>query len=172
MPTASSRLLPLVVGNFPHKLRDRNTQCLYLVSRGSCDSVLMCWCGGVALGGSCVSTWTCRVAATTCHAASSCPLAPLVCSKESPFLAAIFTQHSTSCPAAARRVCAGGGSLQGCLRALLKYSFRPASPPLPQRGVFALAEGPSGGAVREGLLAGVVEHLIGIDVEIRWVGGS
>ncbi|PRW34096.1 RNA polymerase I-specific transcription initiation factor RRN3-like [Chlorella sorokiniana] len=66
VPTAGSRLLPLVVGNFPHKLRDRNTQCLYL------------------------------------------------------------------------------------------------------RGVFALAEGPSGGAVREGLLAGVVDHLIGIDVEIRW----
>ena len=32
VPTAGSRLLPLVVGNFPHKLRDRNTQCLYLVS--------------------------------------------------------------------------------------------------------------------------------------------
>jgi RNA polymerase I-specific transcription initiation factor RRN3 len=68
VPTAGSRLLPLVVGNFPHKLRDRNTQCLYL------------------------------------------------------------------------------------------------------RGTYALAEGPAGGAVREGLLAGVLEHLIGIDVEIRWVG--
>lgn len=65
VPTAGSRLLPLVVSNFPHKLRDRNTQCLYL------------------------------------------------------------------------------------------------------RGAYALAEGPAGAAVREGLLAGVVEHLIAIDVEIR-----
>lgn len=70
MPTAASRLLPLLVSNFPHKLRDRNTQCLYL------------------------------------------------------------------------------------------------------RAVFALAEGRAGGGLREGLLAGVVEHLIGIDVEIRYVRPS
>jgi hypothetical protein len=67
VPTAGSRLLPLVVANFPHKLRDRNTQCLYL------------------------------------------------------------------------------------------------------RAAYALAEGRAGTAIREGLLAGVVEHLINIDVEIRWV---
>lgn len=66
VPTAGSRVLPLLSSNFPHKLRDRNTQCLYL------------------------------------------------------------------------------------------------------RAAFALAEGHAGGAVREGVLAGVVEHLIGIDVEIRW----
>lgn len=40
------------------------------------------------------------------------------------------------------------------------------------RGAFALAEGPAGAAIREGLLAGVVEHLISIDVEIRWVTGQ
>ena len=67
VPTASSRLLPLLVSNFPHKLRDRNTQCLYL------------------------------------------------------------------------------------------------------RAAFALAEGRGGSGLREGLLAGVVEHLIGLDVEIRCV---
>lgn len=69
VPTAGSRLLPLLSSNFPHKLRDRNTQCLYL------------------------------------------------------------------------------------------------------RAAFALAEGRAGGAIREGVLAGVVEHLIGIDVEIRCVPG-
>ncbi|KAL4436668.1 hypothetical protein ABPG75_003807 [Micractinium tetrahymenae] len=66
VPTAGSRLLPLLASNLPHKLRDRNTQCLYL------------------------------------------------------------------------------------------------------RAAFALAEGRAGGGIREGVLAGVVEHLIGIDVEIRW----
>ncbi len=65
VPTAGSRLLPLMVANFPHKLRDRNTQCLYL------------------------------------------------------------------------------------------------------RAVYGLAEGRAGGGMREGLLAGVMEHLISIDVEIR-----
>lgn len=40
------------------------------------------------------------------------------------------------------------------------------------RGAFALAEGPAGAAIREGLLSGVVEHLIAIDVEIRCVAGS
>ena len=65
VPTAGSRLLPLVVANFPHKLRDRNTQCLYL------------------------------------------------------------------------------------------------------RAVYTLAEGRAGAGIREGLLAGVLEHLISIDVEIR-----
>ena len=65
-------------------------------------------------------------------------------------------------------------ALQACYchaAADLKLDSTHFSPALLQRGVFALAEGPSGGAVREGLLAGVVEHLIGIDVEIRWVLG-
>lgn len=66
VPSAGSRLLPLLLSNFPHKLRDRNTQCLYL------------------------------------------------------------------------------------------------------RAAFALAEGPAGRGVREGVLGGVLEHLIGVDVEIRW----
>ncbi|KAI3426053.1 hypothetical protein D9Q98_008021 [Chlorella vulgaris] len=66
VPTAGSRLLPLVVANFPHKLRDRNTQCLFL------------------------------------------------------------------------------------------------------RAVYALAEGRGGAGIREGLLTGATEHLISIDVEIRW----
>lgn len=70
MPTAGSRLLPLVVANFPHKLRDRNTQCLFL------------------------------------------------------------------------------------------------------RAVYALAEGRGGAGIREGLLTGATEHLISIDVEIRWAAAA
>ena len=65
----------------------------------------------------------------------------------------------SSCPAVTRR--------SRPEAAFCSTRQHPLPPPL-QRGVFALAEGPSGGAVREGLLAGVVEHLIGIDVEIRW----
>ena len=30
VPTSASRILPLLVGNMPHKLRDRGTHCLYL----------------------------------------------------------------------------------------------------------------------------------------------
>ena len=70
MPTAGSRLLPLLTANFPHKLRDRATQCLYL------------------------------------------------------------------------------------------------------RALYALAEGAAGGGIREGVLAGALEHLISIDVEIRWEAPS
>ncbi len=36
------------------------------------------------------------------------------------------------------------------------------------RAAFALAEGPAGGPIRDGLLVGVVEHLLTVDVEIRW----
>jgi hypothetical protein len=37
------------------------------------------------------------------------------------------------------------------------------------RGVLALAERPAAAAgVREGVLAAVAEHLLGLDVEIRW----
>jgi RNA polymerase I-specific transcription initiation factor RRN3 len=36
------------------------------------------------------------------------------------------------------------------------------------RGAFALAEGPCGRAIRDELLVGVVDHLLTIDVEIRW----
>ena len=66
VPTSSQRLLPLLSSNFPHKLRDRTTHCLYL------------------------------------------------------------------------------------------------------RALFTLAEARAGGAVREAILALVIEHLISIDVEIRW----
>jgi RNA polymerase I-specific transcription initiation factor RRN3 len=66
VPTSSQRLLPILASNFPHKLRDRTTHCLYL------------------------------------------------------------------------------------------------------RGLFSLAEARSGAAVREGILASVVDHLIAVDVEIRW----
>jgi RNA polymerase I-specific transcription initiation factor RRN3 len=66
VPTSSQRLLPILASNFPHKLRDRTTHCLYL------------------------------------------------------------------------------------------------------RGLFSLAEARFGAAVREGILASVVDHLIAVDVEIRW----
>lgn len=66
VPTSSQRLLPILASNFPHKLRDRTTHCLYL------------------------------------------------------------------------------------------------------RGLFSLAEARSGAAVREGILASIVDHLIAVDVEIRW----
>lgn len=36
------------------------------------------------------------------------------------------------------------------------------------RAVLCLAEGRVGPALREGLLAGVVEHLLGIDADIKW----
>ena len=36
------------------------------------------------------------------------------------------------------------------------------------RAAFALAESPAGAPIREGLLVGVVEHLLTVDVEIRW----
>lgn len=36
------------------------------------------------------------------------------------------------------------------------------------RAVLALCEGRVGSAMREGLLAGVVEHLLSIDADIRW----
>lgn len=68
VPTSAGRLLPLLLGNLPHKLRDRGTHCLYL------------------------------------------------------------------------------------------------------RGLFALAESGPGAAIREGLLAGVLDHLISVDVEIRCGG--
>jgi len=66
VPTSSHRLLPILASNFPHKLRDRTTHCLYL------------------------------------------------------------------------------------------------------RGLFCLAEARSGAALREGILASIVDHLIAVDVEIRW----
>lgn len=36
------------------------------------------------------------------------------------------------------------------------------------RGVFALAASPAGATIREGLLEAVVDHLLELDVEIRW----
>lgn len=36
------------------------------------------------------------------------------------------------------------------------------------RGAMALAEGPAGRPVRDGLLLGLVDHLLSIDVEIKW----
>jgi hypothetical protein len=36
------------------------------------------------------------------------------------------------------------------------------------RGALALAEAPAAAAVREGILAAAVEHLLSLDVEIRW----
>lgn len=36
------------------------------------------------------------------------------------------------------------------------------------RGALALAEAPAAAAVREGILTAAVEHLLGLDVEIRW----
>eukprot|EP00887_Chlorella_sp_A99_P008082 scaffold12.g8082.t1 len=36
------------------------------------------------------------------------------------------------------------------------------------RGLFTLAESPAGTAVREGVLAAVVDHLISVDVDVRW----
>lgn len=36
------------------------------------------------------------------------------------------------------------------------------------RAVFQLAEGPAGAPLREQLLCAVVEHLVSVDVEIKW----
>jgi RNA polymerase I-specific transcription initiation factor RRN3 len=36
------------------------------------------------------------------------------------------------------------------------------------RAVLALAEGPMGAPLREGLLLGLVDHLLSLDVEIKW----
>lgn len=36
------------------------------------------------------------------------------------------------------------------------------------RGALALAEAPAAAAVREGILAAAAEHLLSLDVEIRW----
>ncbi len=65
VPTSATRLLPLLINNLPHKLRDRRAQCLYL------------------------------------------------------------------------------------------------------RGAFSIAEGRAGAALRDDLLAGIIDHLISVDVEIR-----
>ncbi len=36
------------------------------------------------------------------------------------------------------------------------------------RGVLSLAEGPSGGALRDSVLAAIIDHVLTIDVEIKW----
>lgn len=47
------------------------------------------------------------------------------------------------------------------------YGFPPPFPP-PLSAVLGLAERRGGAPIRDGLLAAAIEHLLSIDVEIRW----